>query len=128
MQKLTASACLIALAAMFAGGCQKQQQTVGLDEPVPLPQEQATHSETPDRGASALLPWNWFKSDEPKPITSDDVLSDMSPELASRGKTQGELDIGYHRGLDTNLRTADDQILRTFFFDGPLRLSLYPTP
>ena len=142
-------------ACLIAGGvgCEKRQ-TVALDDPLTpaqtttverrgglLPWEwgndreveevevEVEYAEEDDRKGplESLAFWNWG-DDEPDPITTDDVLGNMSPELTSLARTPDEIDMQMSRTVDTNGRSAWDDLLAIFLLDRPLRLSNYPIP
>jgi hypothetical protein len=132
MSKLVFSAGALLLVAVVLGGCEKEQ-TVGLDESIPLPNDQAKTSvayEDPNekKGLDNLWPWNWFGPSEPKPITANDVLGDMSPELDSRAETHDEGRIRHARTIDTNTRSIWDDLDSMLLLNKPSRLSMFPTP
>jgi len=66
--------------------------------------------------------------DSNRPITADDILNDMSPELTTRENTYMESRIRHARVIDTNGRTAWDDLERWLLLDRASRLSLTPTP
>ena len=72
--------------------------------------------------------WTWGDDDGPDPITKGDVLGNMSPELKSTARTPDEVDLQISRTIDTNGRTAWDDLLNIFLLDKPTRLTLYPVP
>lgn len=124
---------LIAFAIGLSVGCESQQrrQTTGLDEPITLASLEddiPTAEEKPEGPLDWLAFWNW--GDEPEeiedPITADDVLSDMTPELVTRGRTEGDVDIDIARTLDLNGLSAWDDILNIWLLDQPTRLSETP--
>ncbi len=123
MVKNLLTPCLLA-ALLLLAACQKEK-TSSLDEPLPLPEPAA--SDKPGL-ADKLWPGNWFKDSEPDKVTAHSVLSDMSPELVTRGETAGERDILFHRVVDENTAQIHTDLSRMFFFERPSRLSLYPTP
>lgn len=145
-------ASLLVLTAAFGTGCQSQERTTGLDEGIYQPPEEERqgplealafwnwgqeeeeepeviqYQEEEEEGfLDALAFWNWG-DDEEEVITDDDVLSDMSPEMTTRARTSGEVRIDTARTLDTNGRTAWDDLRSLLLLDRPSHLSLYPTP
>lgn len=63
-----------------------------------------------------------------EPITADDVLADMSPNLTHRSRTHDEARITHARTIDTNGRSLWTDIERILLLDRPSRQSLFPTP
>lgn len=63
-----------------------------------------------------------------EPITVKSVHRDMSPELETRAETTGEIDTRVARTIDTNGRSAWNDLLMFWLLDRPSRQSLYPTP
>ena len=61
-------------------------------------------------------------------ITSKSVHFNMSPELETRAETTGEIDTRVARTVDTNGRSAWNDLLMFWLLDRPNRQSLYPTP
>jgi hypothetical protein len=67
-------------------------------------------------------------ADQLPPITAKSVHENMSPELISRAHTSGEIDTRISRSMDTNGRSAWDDLLMFLLLDRPNRATLYPTP
>lgn len=65
---------------------------------------------------------------EVEPITAKSVHRNMSPELDTRSMTSGEIDTRIARTIDTNGRSAWDDLMNFFLLNRPSRQSLYPTP
>lgn len=108
----------LALATLIGTGCESQERTVGLDEPVVAPPQE-------EEGFFESLAF--WEEDEER-LTEDDVLSNMSPALMTRPDTPGEVDIEVARTIDTNGRSAWRDLMRVLLLDEPSRLSPYPTP
>ena len=82
-----------------------------------------------EKGAMDFLKfWKEKKPKAPKPMTLDDVLHNMSPELATRTDTKDELRIRRAKIVDINTRTVWDDLNEMFFLDRPSRLSMTPSP
>ena len=105
-------ALMLALTAGIGAGCENQERTVGLDEPIAPPVEEQQP---------------FWEGDDDR-ITKGDVLSDMSPALKTRPKTPGQVHIDIARTVDTNGRSAWRDLMRVLMLDEPSSLSPYPTP
>lgn len=82
-----------------------------------------------DHPLAVLWPGNWFKDDDKvKPVTAEDVLSDMSPELHGMAETKGEASIRKARNNNLRKRQLNDDIELLLMRERPSRLSLFPVP
>ncbi len=68
---------------------------------------------------------------EPKsvdPVSVEEIRKDMTPELFSTGKSEGQAANHNARVIDNNTRGIWDDLSRLFFFDETSPLTPYPTP
>jgi hypothetical protein len=115
---------VLALLVMVAAGCETQQ-TGSLDEPISAPPPQ----EKEGGPLEALAFWNWGGGDDqPDPVTKNEVLGDLTPELATTEKTPGEVDIEIARTLDYDGRQIWEDLLRISLLDEPSQLTYTPQP
>jgi len=61
-------------------------------------------------------------------ITPWSVRADMSPELMTTGQTSGQQLNDFARGVDTNLRYAQDDLYRMMMWDQPNDIGTIPVP
>ncbi|MHC4994670.1 MAG: hypothetical protein ACYTGQ_06395 [Planctomycetota bacterium] len=156
--KYSLLAILVTTTLLAGVGCETQSQTVGLEKglvkPEPLQPAQEEKAENriakimpwnwkafnkddqtaetaqyqEPKGDSPLAFWKWFEKDPNAPLTEKEILNNLTPELAGRSQTHGELRILKAKRDNLNARGMHDDIFKFFMWDKPSHLSMYPTP
>lgn len=115
---------VLALLALVFAGCESQK-TSSLDEPISAPPPQK------EKGGplEALAFWNWGSGeDEPDPVTKDEVLGNLTPELSTTTQTPDEVDFAISKTVDYNGRQAWDDLLRVMLLDEQSDMIYAPQP